>query len=323
MRRLAFLVAAIVLGTLAPAVALDWPHRTVTMVVPFAAGSTPDVVARLVAERLQARLGQPFVIENKPGASGNVGTGSVAKAVPDGYTIGVSIVGPLTLNTLLFKSLPYDPQTEIAPISVLATQPTLLVTSRQLGAKSTADLVALLKKDATTLNYGSIGAGSLSQLAVEMIARESGGGRPTHIPFTSSPAVLTALLRNDVQMAVLAAASVVQQGRAGDIDLLAVTAATRSPLLPDLPTLAEAGITGVETDTWIGLIAPAKTDPAILTKLEQEARAILAEPELGEKLKLQYMVPSGSTSQQFRELLTAEMNRWGPVIKANGIKIGP
>ena len=323
MRRLALLAAAIMLGGLSPAAAEQWPHRTVTMIVPFAAGSTPDVVARLVAERMQARLGQPFVIENKPGASGNVGTGAVAKAAPDGYMIGVSIVGPLTLNTLLFKSLPYDPYTEIAPISVLATQPTLLVTSKDLGVKNTAELVERLKTDAGKLNYGSIGAGSLSQLAVETIARKSGGRTPTHIPFTSSPAVLTALLRNDVQMAVLAAASVVQQGRAGDISLLAVTSAARSPLLPDLPTLAEAGITGVESDTWIGLIAPAKTDPAILAKLEQEARSILAEPELGEKLKLQYMVPAGSTSQQFRELLTAEMNRWGPVIKANGIKIGP
>lgn len=316
---LAFIAAAMLCAS--PATSQDWPSRPVTVIVPFAPGSTPDVAARMVAERLHAKLGQPFVIENKPGASGNLGTGSIARAEPDGHTIGVSIVGPLALNTLLFAKMPYDPKAELAPVTVLASQPSVLVVSKDLGVRSTDELVARLKRDASKLNFGSIGNGSLSHLAVEAIALKS-NARPVHIPYNGSPAAVTALIRGDVQIAVLPASSVVPQAEAGQIVLLAVTAARRSALLPDLPTLAEAGITGVEVDSWIGLIAPARTSPAILAKLEREVRQILAEPGIREKLKVQYMEPVGNASQDFRALLDTELERWGPVIKANNIKLG-
>jgi tripartite-type tricarboxylate transporter receptor subunit TctC len=320
MKRLSILVAAAMLCAL-PAKSQDWPSRQVTVVVPFAPGSTPDVVARMVAERLHAKLGQPFVIENKAGASGNVGTGSVARAEPDGHTIGVSIVGPLALNTLLFAKMPYDPKTDLAHVTVLASQPSVLVATKDLGVRSTDDLIALVKRDAGKMNFGSIGNGSLSHLAMEAIALKS-GAKPVHIPYNGSPAAVTALIRGDVQMAVLPAASVVPQGEAGQITPLAVTSPRRSALLPNLPTLAEAGITGVEADAWIGLIAPAKTNPEILAKLEQEVRQVLAEPGIREQLKVQYMEPVGNSSQEFRSLLEAELERWGPVIKANNIKLG-
>jgi tripartite-type tricarboxylate transporter receptor subunit TctC len=320
MKRLSILVAAAMLCAL-PAKSQDWPSRQVTVVVPFAPGSTPDVVARMVAERLHAKLGQPFVIENKAGASGNVGTGSVARAEPDGHTIGVSIVGPLALNTLLFAKMPYDPKTDLAHVTVLASQPSVLVAAKNLGVRSTDDLIALVKRDAGKMNYGSIGNGSLSHLAMEAIALKS-GAKPVHIPYNGSPAAVTALIRGDVHMAVLPAASVVPQGEAGQVTLLAITSPRRSALLPNLPTLAEAGITGVEADAWIGLIAPAKTNPEILAKLEQEVRQVLAEPGIREQLKVQYMEPVGNSSQEFRSLLEAELERWGPVIKANNIKLG-
>jgi tripartite-type tricarboxylate transporter receptor subunit TctC len=303
------------------AAAQDWPTKQVTFVVPFAPGSTPDVAARMVADRLQAKLGRPFVIENKPGASGNVGTATVARAEPDGHTIGVSIVGPLALNTLLFAKMPYDPKTDLAHVTVLASQPSVLVAAKELGVRNTNDLIALVKRDAGKMNFGSIGNGSLSHLAMEAIALKS-GARPVHLPYNGSPAAVTALIRGEVQMAVLPAASVVPQGEAGQITLLAVTSGRRSALMPDLPTLAEAGITGVEADAWIGLIAPAKTSPQILSKLEREVRQVLAEPEIREKLKVQYMEPVGNSSQEFRSLLEAELERWGPVIKANNIKLG-
>ena len=156
---------------------------------------------------------------------------------------------------------------------------------------------------------------------MEAIALKS-GARPTHIPYNGSPAAVTALIRNDVQMTVLPAAALVSQGAAGQIVLVAVTSPRRSALLPDLPTLVEAGITGVEADTWIGLIAPSRTDPAILAKLGRAVRDILAEHGIREKLKAQYMEPVGNTSQEFRALVDVELERWGPVIKANGIKIG-
>lgn len=322
MRKLLRLVAAVA-ATLwvSLASAQDWPAKQVTIVVPFAPGSTPDVAARMVAERLQTRLGQPFVIENKPGASGNLGTASVALADPNGYTIGVSIVGPLALNTLLFARMPYDPRTDLAFVTVLASQPSVLVANKDLGVRSAGDLVALIRKDASKLNFGSIGNGSLSHLAMETIALKS-GARPVHVPYNGSPAAVTALIRGDVQMAVLPAASVVPQGQAGSITLLAVTSARRSPLLPNVPTLAESGISGVEADTWIGLIAPAKTNPSILSKLEREVREVLAEPEIREKLNLVYMEPVGNSSRDFRALVDAELERWAPVIKANDIKIG-
>ena len=315
------LFAAAALLSAAPAPAQEWPSRPVTVVVPFAAGSTPDTTARTVAERLQAKLGQPVVIENKAGASGNLGTGFVAQAEPDGYTLGVSIVGPLALNTLLFPKMPYDPKTDLAFVTVLAAQPSVLVVNNDLPARSTEELVALLKRDGEKLNFGSIGNGSLSHLATEAIAQKS-GARPVHVPFTGSPAAVTALIRGDVQLAVLPAGAVVPTGEAGRIRMLAVTSAKRSALLPNLPTLAEAGIAGVEADAWVGLVAPAKTSPAVLGKLEREVRAVLAEPGLRERLNAQYTEPVGSSAEEFRATVEAELRRWGPIIQANNIRIG-
>ena len=319
MRLLAAL--AILVGALVPASAQDWPSRVVRIVVPFGPGSTPDSAARLVADRLQARLGQPFVIENKPGASGNIGTDAVAKADTDGYTLGVSIVGPLALNTLLFPRMPYDPARDLTPVTILAGQPSVLVVNNDLPARSVDELIGLLKRDPGKYNFGSIGVGSLSHLAMEAIAIKS-GTRPVHIPFPGSPAAVTALIRGDVQMAVLPAASVVPQAQDGKMRMLAVTVPERSALLPDLPTLREAGIAGVEADAWIGLIAPAKLPEPIVRKLGDTVRQILAEPEIREKLKAQFMEPSGGTAEQFRATVQAELDRWGPVIRASDIRMG-
>ena len=177
---------AILLGTL-PSIAQEWPTKPVHVVVPFGPGSTPDVVARLIADHLQKKLGQPFIIDNKPGASGNIGTDAVAKAAPDGTTIGVSIGGPLAINTLLFSKLPYDPQTDIAPITQLVTQPSLLAINSGVMVNSTGELVALLKREPGKYNFGSIGNGSLSHLAMEAIALAA-GVQMVHIPYASSPA---------------------------------------------------------------------------------------------------------------------------------------
>jgi tripartite-type tricarboxylate transporter receptor subunit TctC len=303
------------------ALADTWPSRTVRVVVPFAAGSTPDSVARITADRLQARLGQPFVIENKPGASGNLGTDAVAKAEPDGYTIGVSIVGPLALNTLLFPKLPYDPAKDLAPVTILGSQPSVLVVSNDLGASSVEELLARLKRDSARINFGSIGLGSLSHLAVEALAAKS-GVKLTHIPYPGSPAAVTALARGDVQLAVLPAASVVPQGRAGAFAMLAVTSPAVSKLLPDVRTLRSAGVEGVEADAWVGLVAPARTPEAILQILRREVAAIMAEPAVREKLAAQFMEPVANSPDEFRAVIRAELERWGPIIAANNIKVG-
>jgi tripartite-type tricarboxylate transporter receptor subunit TctC len=302
-----------------PTRAQEWPQRTVTIVVPFIAGSTPDSIARIVAERLAARLGQPVVVENRPGASGNTGTAAVAKAAPDGHTLGVSIVGPLVINALLFSKMPYDTDREIAPITILASQPSVLVAHPDVKAASVPELIALLKRDAVRFTYGSIGRGSLSHLAMESLASKA-GVKIVHLPFPGSPATVTALLRGDVQLAALPAASVVPLGREGKLKLLAVTSPERSALLPDLPTLREHAIAGVEADAWVGLIAPAGTPQPILDRIHKEASAVLAEPDVAARLKQQFVVPIANTPAEFRAVLKAEHDRWAPIIAAAGIK---
>jgi tripartite-type tricarboxylate transporter receptor subunit TctC len=303
----------------AHAVAEDWPQHSVTVYVPFLAGSTPDAIARTVAERLQGKLGQPFVVENRPGASGNTGTAAVAKAAPDGYTLGVSIVGPLVINALLFPSMPYETARDLAPITILAAQPSVLVAYPGVAANSVPELIALLKEDAGKFTFGSIGRGSLSHLAMEALTIKA-GVKVVHLPFAGSPAAVTALMRGDVQLAVLPAGAVVPLGRAGKLKMLAVTSPERSPLLPDLPTLREAGIVGVEADAWVGLIAPAGTPAPLLAKIHDETAAALADPDVVEKLATQYVTPIADSSDEFRAVLQAEHDRWGPIIAASGIK---
>jgi tripartite-type tricarboxylate transporter receptor subunit TctC len=303
----------------APAQAQDWPTRTVRMIVPFGAGSTPDAVARLVADKLQQKLGQPFVIENKPGASGNTGTDAIAKAEPDGYTIGLSIGGPLAINTLLFAKLPYDPAKDLALITMLTTQPSALAVPASLGVDSVAALVDLLKREPGKYNFGSIGNGSLSHLAMEAIAQKS-GTKLVHIPYGSSPQAMTAVIRGDVQMAVMPAISVTPHVASGAVKMLAVTTAKRSPLLPNVPTLKESGI-DVEADAWNGLVAPAGTPPAVLAKIGREVVEALRAADVRDKLNAQIMEPVGNTPAEFRAWIDRDLARWGAVISAAGIKI--
>jgi tripartite-type tricarboxylate transporter receptor subunit TctC len=302
-----------------PAAAQDWPTKTIKIVVPFGPGSTPDMVARLIADRLQQKLGQTFVIENKPGASGNLGTDAVAKAEPDGATIGISIGGPLAINTLLFSKLPYDPAKDIAPVTQLITQPSALVINTSVGVDTVAELIALLKREPGKYNFGSIGNGSLSHLAMEAIALKS-GTRMVHIPYPGSPQAMTAVLRGDVQMACLPAISVTPQVGSGKVKILAVSTARRSPLLPDIPTLKEVGI-DVEADAWMGLIAPGRTPEAIVARIHDEVVEAIKTPEARQKLATQLMEPIGNSPAEFRANINAEIARWAPIIKAADIKV--
>jgi tripartite-type tricarboxylate transporter receptor subunit TctC len=300
-------------------VAQDWPTKNVRIVVPFGPGSTPDLVARLIADRLQQRLGQSFSVENKPGASGNIGTDAVAKAEPDGYTLGVSIGGPLAINPLLFATMPYDPAKDLTLITMLATQPSALAVNASIDADNVPALVDLLKKNPGKYTFGSIGNGSLSHLAMEAIALKS-GTQMVHVPYGSSPQAVTALLRGDVQMVCLPAISVTPQIASGKLRILAISTAERSALLPGIPTLKEAGI-DVEADAWMGLIAPARTPDMIVAKLQREVAEFMASPEIGAKLATQIMEPIPTTSAQFRARITSDVARWTPVIKAAHIRI--
>lgn len=303
-----------------PAAAQSWPDKTVRIVVPFGPGSTPDTVARVIADQLKARHpGVTVVVENKPGASGNLGTDTVAKAAPDGQTIGVSIGGPLAINTLLFSKLPYDPHKEIAPVTQLITQASILTATPSLNVKTVAELITLLKNNPGKYNFSSIGNGSLSHLAMEALAIKS-GTKLVHVPYTSSPQAVTAVIRGDAQLACLPAISVVPQAQAGKVTMLAVSTAKRSTFLPDLPTLKESGI-DVEADAWMGLIAPGGTPKSLIDAIAKEVVAIIKLPDVRDKLATQFMEPVGSTPEEFRTLIDNEIARWAPVIKAADVKV--
>jgi tripartite-type tricarboxylate transporter receptor subunit TctC len=321
MRRVLFAaLAAAYAALLAPAAAAqEWPAKPVKIVIPFGPGSTPDLVGRMIADRLQQKLGQPFVVEDKPGASGNIGTDAVAKAEPDGYTLGISIGGPLAINPLLFSKMPYDPKNDLAAVTMVATQPSALAVNAQLGVNSVAELVALLKKNPGKYNFGSIGNGSLSHLAMEAIALKS-GTMIVHIPYASSPQAMTALLRGDVQIVCLPAISVTPHLASGEVKILAVSTAARSALLPDVPTLTEAGI-DVEADAWMGLIAPAKTPDAVVARIAREVAEAITSADIREKLKAQLMEPIPTSPGEFRARIEADVARWQPVIKAANIRI--
>src|SRR6201993_1382677 len=274
----------------APAAAQDWPPKLVRIVAPFGPGSTPDIVARLIADGLSRKYPESnFIVENKPGASGNIGTDSVAKAAPDGATIGVSIGGPLTINTRLFANLPYDPQKDIAPVTQLITQPSALAVNPDLKVNSVAELVTLVKANPGKYNFASIGNGSLSHLAMEAIAIKA-GARLVHVAYTSSPQAMTAIMRGDAQMACLPAISVTPQAQASKVKILAVSTAKRSPFLPDVPTLKESGI-DVEADAWMGLIAPGGTPAPLVAQINKDIVAIIKEPSVRGKLATQLMEP--------------------------------
>jgi tripartite-type tricarboxylate transporter receptor subunit TctC len=318
LKRLA-LAAALAVAA-APSMAQTWPAKAVHIMVPFGAGSTPDIVARIIADGLKKQYpDSAFVVENKPGASGNIGTEAVAKAAPDGGTIGISIGGPLAINTLLFSKLPYDPKKDITAVTQLITQPSALAVNNDLKVNSVKDLVALIKANPGKYNFASIGNGSLSHLAMEAIALKA-GTKLVHVPYPSSPQAMTAIIRGDAQMGCLPAISVVPLAKDGKVKIIAVSTAKRSPYLPDVPTLKESGI-DVEADAWMGLIAPGGMPKAMVDKINHDVVAIIKQPDVKEKLGKTLMEPVGSSPDAFRAVINGEIDRWGPVIKAADVKV--
>ena len=297
-----------------------WPPKFVRIIVPFGPGSSPDIVGRVLADSLAARHpGTNFVVENKPGASGNIGTDAIAKAAPDGATIGISLGGPLAINTLLFAKLPYNPDTDIAPITLLTQLPSALAVPTSLGVNSVAELLAKAKADNKGLAYGSIGVGTLSQICMEAIAQKA-GVKMVHIPYPSSPAATTALIRGDVQVACLPAIGVTPQLATGAVKILAVTTAQRSPFLPDVPTLRESGI-DVQSDAWNALVGPGGLPKDVVAAINSEVRKTLTEPAVIEKLKAQLITPSPTTPEELKKRMSDEKALWADVNKAAGIRI--
>lgn len=302
-----------------PAAAQNWPQRPVHTVVPFGAGSSPDILARIINEKLAPRLGQPIVVDNKPGAGGNTGTDFVAKSAPDGYTVVLSVNAPLVYNTVLYKNLPYDPFKDLVPIGLAATTPNVCAAAASMGVRSVPEWLAALRKNPGKYNFASTGNGSISHLGVELIKLKT-QSFAVHIPYASSSQAVTALVQGDVQFACLPPVTVMPQVKAGRLVALAVTSAQRSALLPELPTLRESGLPDVQAVPWFAYMAPKGTPPEAVQRLSRELAAVLKDPETQKRLQTAYFDPVGSTPQELSQFMNEELQRWKPVIERTGLK---
>jgi tripartite-type tricarboxylate transporter receptor subunit TctC len=293
--------------------AAGYPDKPVTIIVPFAAGGNTDAFARLVGQELDTAFGQRFVVENKAGAGGNLGVGQLARAEPDGYTLGMGTVSTHAINPTLYKKLPFDPDTAFAPISLFVTLPNVLAVNPSIPANSVPELIELLKAEPDVHTFASSGVGTSTHLAGELFMAKT-GTRMNHVPYKSSGQVMLDVVAGHVDMAFDNIPTVAQQAQAGKVRALAVTSLERAPLLPDLPPLADF-LPGFEATSWHGLFAPAGTPPAIVTKLSGEIQRIIHAPEMSEKLQGMGAKPIGSTPEEFARFIEAERQKWAQVIK--------
>ncbi len=294
-----------------------WPTRPVHLIVPFPAGSSPDLLARMLSEKLAPALGQPVVVENRPGAGGNLGTGLVAHAAPDGYTIGLSIPGPLAVNKALYKKMEYDPLHDLAPVTLVGASPNVLVVDPKLGVASVQEFVALAKSRPGKLNYGSVGSGSASHLTMELF-KETAGIDIVHVPYPGSPQVNAAILSGQVAAGFVVPATAMPLVQSGRLKALAVTSERSSAVLPDLPTLAGSGFPEVVSTAWNAIVAPAKTPRPIIERLSRELTAIIQSPDMREKMLRIYFEPVGSTPEVLAAQMRSDLERWGKVIRKTG-----
>jgi len=304
-----------------------WPNKPVRIVVPFPAGGTTDILARALAPELQKAFGQPFVVENKAGAGGNVGAAEVAKAAPDGHTFLMGTVGTHAINTSVYAKMPYDHVKDFVPVTLVAGVPNVLVLNpakaQQLGINSVADLVKVAKASPGQLNMASSGNGTSIHLAGELFKTQTGSFM-VHFPYRGSGPALIDLLGGNMDLMFDNLPSSMPQIKAGKLKALAVTSAQRSPALPDVPTIAEVGgaaLKSYEASSWFGLLAPAGTPMEIVNRVQQETAKALDTPAIKERLLSQGAQPSGMTSTQFAAFIDAETKKWAAVVKASGAKV--
>jgi tripartite-type tricarboxylate transporter receptor subunit TctC len=316
MQEIRSLLAALLLVA-GGAFAQTYPAKPVKIIVPFTAGSATDILARVVGDRLAKSLGQPFVIENKPGAGGILGTQAAKDAPPDGYTLIAAGSGPFGINPGVYKSLPYDPVRDFEPIGNIVLTPQAIVVSSQSPYKSIKDLVAAAKAKPGELSFASLGNGSTSHLTMEAF-QQAAGIKLNHIPFKGSSDAQTQIIGGNVVTMSDTVPGLAAQVKAGKLRALGVAIPRRSPYLPDVPTLDEQGYKGFESVGWIGLAAPAKTPPAILDKLNAEIRKMLDDPAVKEKMDQLAFTPVGDTRQQFAAFMRSEIAKWSKVARDSG-----
>jgi tripartite-type tricarboxylate transporter receptor subunit TctC len=314
-RRLALAAPALLA---VPAAAQTYPTKPVKIIVPFPAGQSTDILARVMADQLTKALGQQVIVENRPGAGGSIGADVAAKATPDGYTLVMVTISTHGIAPAIYPKLPYDVQKDFAPIANIGLTPQVILASPKSGITSVKELVA--KAKAGDLNYGSSGNGSASHLAVEML-RSAAGIKLTHIPFKGNAEAMLALQSGDIQIMSDAIPGAVGPVKAGKAIAIGIADQRRSPFLPDLPTVAEQGYPTVVAVGWIGLSAPAKTPEPILDKLSAEIMRILKEPEVLEKMKGLAFVPAKESRQEFEAYIAIENMKWQKVVQDAGVKI--
>jgi len=319
--RAAFLA---ILLALAPGALADWvPTRTVKIVVPFAPGGQPDVVARALAEPLSRALGQPVIVENRPGAGGNIAAEAVAKSAPDGHTLLMGTNGPLAVSPALYRSLPYDPLKDLAPVTLVGTSPNLIAVHPALGVSTLKELVEKARAEPGKLNFASVGKGSISQLSMELLNGVA-GIKTVHIPYNGGAPAVTALLAGDVQILSLNPTALIAQLDAGKVKVVAQTAARRSPLIAAIPTVAESGYPDFEAEVWMALMAPAKTPPEAIRRLHAELARIIRDPGLKAALwDRQWIDPVASTPEEVTAIIRREALKWAATVRSSGIAIEP
>ena len=295
----------------------DYPSHPVKIVVPYPAGGSNDIVARILAQKLSEKTGQQFFVENRAGASGNIGADAVANAPADGYTLLVTAPPPLAINVALYKNLPFDPATAFAPVALLATVPIVLMVHPSLAARNVQELVALAKAKPGTLNFGSSGIGSTNHLAGELLKHMTGIDI-VHVPYKGAAPAMNDLIAGHIPMMFDNMPAVLPQVQGGSVRAIAVAGAERAAALPDVPTVAEQGVPGFEAFAWFGLVAPARTPTPVLTKLQGDVASILATPDVKARLTDLGAEPGNVAGAAFRKFLADDTAKWSELIRISG-----
>ena len=306
--------------TVLPVLAQSWPTKPVRMVVPAPAGSSLDVIVRAMADTLRAGWGQSLVVENKPGAGGTIGMDLVAKAAPDGYTLGIGFNGPIAFGPFMFKKMPYDPAKDLMPIVLTSSQPNVLAVPANHPASNMREFIAWSKTQGDKLSYASVGQGSSSHLSMELL-KATAGFEATHIPFNGSPPAALSVAQNETQALLAVEPALLSLVQGGRLKLLGVTSPQRLPSRPDLQTVAEAGFPGFDALAWNGIFAPAGTPADIIARLNTDINAAMVDPAFRQNMLKQGLIIGGGSPAQFKSFIESETRKWGAIITKVGLKL--
>ena len=316
--RLALLLPALSAGV--TAFAQGYPNKPVRLIAPFAAGSTIDIIGRIIAPKMHEALGQPVIVENRAGAGGMIGMDAVAKSAPDGHTIGIGALGPLAMNPVLYPKTPFDPVRDFAAVSLLATGPVVIAIHPSVPARTLQDLIALAHRQPGQLNFGSPGVGSSPHLTGELFKLITKSDI-VHVPYKGNAEAITDLIGGQLTIVFTGVPPVVPLAKAGKVRLLATTGRERIVNLPEIPTIEQAGVKGASVLIWYGVVAPAATPKEILARLNQVIVSAMSQPDVREKFSQQAVDPAASSAAEFGQMISDEYARWGKVIRSAGIKL--